>query len=102
MTVNDIETIVSLTHFPVTVSGPKGSKTISEEEFRKMMTSMNGEEFKNVELKNAHVDMPSETMAIVYYSTKIKGQDMLDVSTWIRENEKWACVFHSKNPQTLQ
>ena len=96
---NDVETAVSLTRFPAIVSGPQGTRKISEDEYRKMMKSHDGSVFKNVELKDAQVEVVSEDLAIASYSTRIQGMDMLDVSTWVRDDGKWVCAFHAENPK---
>lgn len=95
---NDVEAAVALTKFPCTVVSPKGAKRITEDQYRQMMQSSSGEQYKNVEIKDPQVDILNDTTALISYSTTVNGMKMLDVSTWIRENDKWICAFHSENP----
>lgn len=95
---NDVDTAVALTKFPCTVAGPKGAQRVSKDQYRQMMQSNKSDQYKGVELKDAHVDILNENTALISYSTVIKGMKMLDVSTWVREEDKWVCAFHSENP----
>jgi len=95
---NDVDTAVDLTKFPCTVAGPKGAQRISKDQYREMMQSNKGEQYKDVKIMDPHVDILNENTALISYSIKMNGMKMLDVSTWIREGEKWVCAFHSENP----
>ena len=95
---NDIETAVSLTKFPAMLSSPKGIQRMPEAEYRKMMKDFNGEQFKGIELQNPQVDVLSEDTVLVSYSIMFNGMKMLDTSTWVKENGKWICAFHTENP----
>lgn len=95
---NDIEAAVSLTKFPCTVVSPKGAQRISEQEYRKMMSSNKGDSYKEIEIKNPQVDILNKDTALISYSIQHNGMNMLDVSTWVNENGKWLCAFHAENP----
>jgi len=95
---NDVDAAVKLTKFPCVVTSPKGAQRIDEKEYRKMMESMKGDSYKEVEIENPQVDILSQDTALISYSIQHNGMKMLDVSTWVRENGKWACAFHSENP----
>ncbi len=94
---DDVETAVSLTKFPCLVAGPMGAQRVSESQYRKMMGDADGRKFEGIELENPEVDMLNDDAAMISYSVKQNGMNMLDVSTWVRENGKWMCVFHSEN-----
>lgn len=94
----DIEAAVSLTKFPCTIASPKGVQRVNEADYRKMMSSSNGEAFKGIELQNPQVEVFNYDAAMISYSIKQNGVKMLDVSTWVREHGHWVCAFHSENP----
>ena len=88
---NDVDTAISLTKFPCAMASPKGFQKVSEEQYRKIMDSMKGDQYKDVEILN-------DNTAMIAYSVEMKGMKMMDVSTWVRDGEKWVCAFHSENP----
>lgn len=95
---NDVDAAVALTKFPCLIAGPQGFRQVKEEEYRKMMQSMNGKAFQNVTLEEPKVKMLNEQTALVAYSTHMNGMRMLDVSTWVKDGSDWVCAFHSENP----
>lgn len=95
---NDIETAVSLTKFPCTVTGPQGAQRVTEAQYRDLMNAADSSKYKDIEIRDAHVDILSESTALISYQTLVNGMKMLDVSTWVREDDKWVCAFHSENP----
>lgn len=95
---NDVDTAVSLTKFPCLIAGPQGLRKVEEDEYRKMMESMNGKAYQNVTLEDPKVAMLNEQTALVAYSTHMNGMRMLDVSTWVKDGTDWICAFHSENP----
>lgn len=97
MKTNDVETAVSLTKFPCTVAGSNGIQKINEAEYRKMMNSQKENAYQGVEMQNPQVDILGKDTAVCTYTIDLNGKKMLDVSTWVRENGKWACGFHSEN-----
>jgi len=94
----DVESAISLTHFPCTITGAKGAERISEDQYRQILKSSNTDHYRQVELKDPKVDVWNEQTAMITYSTQVDGRDLLDVSTWIREDGKWVCAYHSENP----
>jgi ketosteroid isomerase-like protein len=94
----DVDAAVEMTKFPCILTSPKGAQRIEEKEYRDMMNSMKVDTFKGVEIENAEVNFLNKDTALISYSIKYNGMDMLDVSTWVRENGKWTCAFHSENP----
>ena len=95
---NDVEAAVKLTKFPCVLTSAKGVQRIEENEYRKMMSSMKGDTYKGIEIENPQVDILGKDTALISYSIKHDGMKMLDVSTWVRENDKWTCAFHSETP----
>lgn len=95
---NDVDTAIAMTKFPCTVTGPKGAQRINKDQYRQMMQSNNGAKYKNIEILDPRVDIINENTALISYMTQINGMKMLDVSTWVREGDKWVCPFHSENP----
>ncbi len=95
---NDVDAAVELTKFPCVVVSPMGAQRFEEKEYRKLMESANGNNFKNIEIQNPEVNFLNEDTALISYKINHNGMDMLDVSTWVRENDKWVCGFHSENP----
>lgn len=100
MTDQDVETAISLTHFPCLVSGPEGTRQVTEEQYRKMMGSTDGSQYKDIKLESPQVEIINENTAVITYGTRVKGMNMLDTSLWVRKGEGWACGFHSEFPQT--
>lgn len=94
---NDVETAVALTRFPVTLTSPKGAHTMSEDEFRKIMSSGDGAKAEGVQIQNPLVSQITDDVAIIAYEVKMNGMKMLDVSTWVRDDDEWTCAFHSEN-----
>ena len=94
----DIETAVSLTRFPCIVTGPQGTRRITEDEYRSMMESNSSDQYKNIDLINPHVELLGKESAIISYETNVEGKKMSDLSTWIRQGDRWVCAFHSENP----
>lgn len=94
---NDVESGILLTKFPCTLASSKGVQRVSEDQYRKMMSSNKGDDFKNLEIQNPQVDILNNDTALITYSIQHKGMNMLDVSTWVRENGKWVCAFHAEN-----
>jgi hypothetical protein len=95
---NDVDTAISLTKFPCAMASPKGFQKVSEEQYRKIMDSMKGDQYKDVEIQEPHVEILNNNTAMIAYSVEMKGIKMMDVSTWVRDGEKWVCAFHSENP----
>lgn len=102
MIAKDIDSAISMTHFPCTVTGTQGARSIEEKEYRQMLTTSNTESYKQVELRDPQVEVWNTQTAMITYSTQINGRDLLDASTWIYEDGKWVCAFHSENPQKLE
>ncbi len=97
----DFNAAISMTHFPCTVTGPQGAKVINEAQYRQMLNSSDTNSYNGIDIRNPQVEVVNEDTAILTYSTQMKGEDMLDVSTWVRENGNWVCAFHSENPQKV-
>ena len=95
---NDIEAAVSLTKFPCIVTSPKGAMRVSEAQYRQMMQKNEASQYKGIEIVDPHVDILNDDTALISYNITHNGMKMLDVSTWVREGNKWVCAFHSENP----
>lgn len=95
---NDVEAAVSLTRFPCILTSPKGAMRVTEDQYRKMMQTNKSEEYKGIEIKDPYVELLNDDTALISYSVIHKEKKMIDVSTWIREGDKWVCAFHSENP----
>lgn len=94
----DVEAALSMTHFPCIVTGPEGAHTISEDQYREMLKASDTDKYDGIDIRDAKVEVVNEEMAILTYLTQMNGVDMLDVSTWVHESNKWVCAFHSENP----
>lgn len=94
---NDVETAVSLTRFPCILTSPKGVQHVSEDQYREMMKADKGDKYKGINLLNPQVDVLNDDAALITYNIEMNGMQMLDTSTWIRENGKWICAYHSEN-----
>ncbi|KYG68733.1 hypothetical protein AZI87_05745 [Bdellovibrio bacteriovorus] len=99
MKTKDVEAAVSLTKFPCIVTGPEGVRSIDEEQYRQMMNAMTStDRFKDIEINEPQLTILNEDAALLTYNIEVSGMKMLDVSTWVRENGKWVCAYHSENP----
>lgn len=94
----DVGAAISLTYFPCLISGPQGTRRVSEDEYRRLMEAHPMEDFKDIEIQNPKVDVINEKTAFITYTVEINNKKMQNVSTWIKEAEKWECVFHSEIP----
>lgn len=94
----DVESAVALTRFPCVITGPQGSRKVSEEEYRKLMKAIPEDAFKDIKMENPEVEQLNADTAVITYSTHVNGMKMQDVSTWIHEDGKWTCAFHAENP----
>ena len=95
---NDVEAAVSLTKFPCIVASPKGAMRVNEAQYRQMMQKNEVSHYKGVEIVDPHVEILNNDTALISYNITHDGMKMLDVSTWVREGNKWVCAFHSENP----
>lgn len=98
MTDHDVEAAISLTHFPCLVSGPQGTRQITEEQYRQMMAKDNGSQYKDVRIESSQVEVMNDQTAIITYATRVQGKKMLDTSLWIKDGEDWTCSYHSEFP----
>lgn len=94
----DVETAISLTHFPCIVTGSDGTRFVSEEDFRKMFTAQDSQDFQDVRLEETRVEFIGNESAIISYETHFKGKKLNDVSTWVRRGEDWVCAAHTETP----
>lgn len=94
----DVEAAISMTHFPCIVAGPQGANSISEDQYREMLKTSDTDKYDGIDIRDARVEVVNEDTAILTYLTQMNGSDMLDVSTWVHESNKWVCAFHSENP----
>lgn len=94
----DIDGAISMTHFPCVVTGPQGARIISEDQYREMLKASDTEQYNGIDIRDPRVEVVNEDTAILTYLTQMNGSDMLDVSTWVHEGNKWVCAFHSENP----
>lgn len=97
---NDIETAVALTRFPCLLTSPKGVQSITEDQYRKMMRENQSVQYDSVEVQDPKIDILNDDTAMIVYSIDWNGMPMLDVSTWIRQNGKWVCAYHSEIPKS--
>ncbi len=93
----DIDSAISMTHFPCMISGEHGAKKIEENEYRQILKNSSPDIYKNVAINDPQVEVWNDQTAMITYSTRINGRDLVDVSTWILENGKWVCAFHAEN-----
>lgn len=95
---NDVDTLMDLTKFPCVVAGPQGAQSITEEAYRAMIKKTDGRKYEGLEIQNPQTHIVNDTTAIITYGISCDGKEMLDVSTWVRDSDKWACAFHSETP----
>ena len=81
------------------MAGPKGSRLVTEDEFRQLMRAHSGKEFQGAEFSNNLVEILNEETAVISYEYTLKGKTYLDVSTWVNQNGNWICAFHSEVPK---
>jgi hypothetical protein len=96
---SDIESAVSMTHFPCLVAGPSGVMRVDEASYKKMMASNKGKT-QDFEIKNAEVEMINADTAVIAYQLKSNGKECFDSSTWVREDGNWLCALHTEVPQS--
>ncbi|MFC0780647.1 DUF4440 domain-containing protein [Flavobacterium sp. HJSW_4] len=101
---DDYETVKNLTMFPCVVAGKNGIQSINEEEFKKMFDSGQTNKIKVLNIYDVKEKLISENTVVIGYlldftilddsqKTPIK---CVCTSTWIKENNKWACVMHTE------
>ncbi len=101
---NDYETVKNLTLFPCIVAGKNGVQSISEAEFKKMFDSGQTNKIKVLNIYDVKEKLIAENTAVIGYyldftilddsqKTPIK---CVCTSTWIKENNKWACAMHTE------
>lgn len=95
---NDVDAAINLTQFPCVVSGPQGVRSITENDYRRMMSQMDGSKYQGITLKNPQVQKLSEDTAVLTYAISCDGQEMLDTSVWTKNGYGWQCGFHSEFP----
>lgn len=95
----DFDAAISMTHFPCTITGAQGARVISEADYRQMLTSGDPSQYSGIDIRNPQAEVVNQDTVILTYSTQMNGTEMLDVSTWVKENGNWLCAFHSENPQ---
>jgi len=100
----DVDTMVSLTDFPCTVTGPQGMGTVDEEAFKGMMASPSYT-IESFSLgADAATRMLSDDVAVVAYKVHeeltVDGErvslDAVDTSTWVRRDGAWRCALHTE------
>ena len=96
---SDVETALSLTRFPCIVTSSQGAMHVSEPEYKKMMQSNDPKRFKDAEMANPKVEVVNEETAIISYSLKVNGMNMIDLSTWIKMDGNWLCASHTETPE---
>jgi hypothetical protein len=95
---HDVDAAINLTRFPCVISGPQGTRFVTEEDFRKMFEMHPGDSFKNIDLQKTRVEILGSESAIITYETEMSGKKMSDISTWVRSGDKWVCAFHMEAP----
>ena len=76
---NDVEAAVKMTKFPCVITSTKGAQRVEEKDYRKMMESANGDNYKGIELENPQVNFLGKDTALISYSIKYQGKNMLYV-----------------------
>lgn len=101
---HDYETVKNLTMFPCIVGGKNGIQSVSEADFKKMFDSGQTNEIKVLDIYDVKEKLISENTAVIGYLIEftILDSDQREpikgacTSTWIKENNKWACVMHTE------
>ncbi len=100
----DVETMMSLTDFPVVVTGPQGIGSLERQSFAAMMQNPSYEIEKFEIADDAKVRLVSDDLAIVAYKVhedmKVDGKpvsiDAADSSTWVKRDGQWKCALHTE------
>jgi hypothetical protein len=100
---HDYETVKKLTHFPCIVAGKNGVRTVDEANFKKMFESGEGDKIKILNFSEISSQLIGENTTVVAYTIELgiaydkqKAMKCACTSTWIKENNNWACVLHSE------
>lgn len=101
---NDYETVQNLTFFPCIVAGKNGVQSISEADFKKMFDSGQTNKIKVLKIYDVKEKLIAENTAVIGYLLDFEIVDNSQkepikaacTSTWIKGNNKWACVMHTE------
>lgn len=101
---NDYETVRNLTFFPCIVAGKNGIQSISEVEFKNMFDSGQTNKIKVLNIYDVKEKLIAENIAVIGYRLDFEIVDQSQkapikcvcTSTWVKENNKWACVMHTE------
>ncbi|WP_286971840.1 DUF4440 domain-containing protein [Flavobacterium sp. UBA4854] len=101
---NDYETVRNLTFFPCIVAGKNGIQSISEVEFKNMFDSGQTNKIKVLNIYDVKEKLIAENTAVIGYRLDFEIVDQSQkapikcvcTSTWVKENNKWACVMHTE------
>jgi hypothetical protein len=107
---HDYETVKNLTRFPCIIAGKTGVKSVDEANFKKMFDSGDGSEIKALNFYDAETQFISENSAVTAYLIELemteKNQKKITkcacTSTWVKENNNWACVLHTETELSQQ
>jgi len=99
----DSETAMRLTDDSCILAGPQGVSEVSRDQFPAMIERP-GYTLRDFQLKDAHVRMIGEDVALVGYQAheeltvdgKPVSLDAVEASTWVRRNGQWVCALHTE------
>ncbi|MDQ6472457.1 nuclear transport factor 2 family protein [Flavobacterium sp. LHD-80] len=101
---NDYEIVRNLTLFPCIVAGKNGIQSISEADFKNMFDSGQTNKIKVLKIYEVKEKLIAENTAVIGYLLDFEIVDNSQkgaikcacTSTWIKENDKWACAMHTE------
>jgi len=100
---HDYETVKNLTHFPCIIAGKTGLQSVDEATFKKMFESADGNKIKVLNISNVETQLLAENTAVTAYQIELQMADekqesmkCICTSTWIKENNNWACALHTE------
>jgi hypothetical protein len=101
---SDHETVRNLTLFPCIVAGKNGIQSMSEADFNNMLYSGQTNKIKVLNIYDVKEKLIDENTGVIGYRLDFEILDesqktpikCVCTSTWIKVNNKWACVMHTE------
>lgn len=100
----DVEAAMRMTDFPCLIAGATGVRSVTEDDYKKMMSGAKYT-LRAFEVKDdAQVRMLTDDVAVIAYNVheeltldgKPLAMDASDASTWVRRNGRWVCALHAE------
>jgi hypothetical protein len=103
MIAKDVDTAVRMSDDPCIITGAQGVSTISNEQYRKLMTDGMWD-LNSYEMTDVQARMITDDVALVAYKVReeltVDGKPLTleanDSSAWVRRNGSWKCALHTE------